>query len=102
MAKYKEPMGVKKTAKKAKKAKEDIISSTKKPSTSTRALMVKNTRGAKSPEITKGGFISETATRAMQARREGERTRTASRAAGIAARQKKVAQARRQKKSLGN
>ena len=38
----------------------------------------------------------------MSKARQGERTRTASRAKGIAKRQTKVAKARRAKKALGN
>ena len=109
MAKYKgtKPMGVKKTAKAAKEKAADIRSSGT-PRESTKRLVRQNTQGGK---LSLGDRMfgvygqskaEKKASDIMQSRREGERSRTASRAKGIAARQKKVAQARRQKKALGN
>lgn len=103
----KKPMGVKETAKKARIAKEDLARY-KEPHYSTRELVRKNTRGLRLDEKILGvprGTLNKTeekAAKVMQARREGERTRTASRAKGIAKRQAKVAKARRAKKALGN
>ena len=105
----KKPMGVKETAKKTRIAKEDLARF-KEPHYSTRELVRKNTRGGKLALDEKvlgvpRGTLSKTeekAARVMQARREGERTRTASRAKGIAKRQAKVTKARRAKKALGN
>ena len=102
-------MGVKKAAKEAKIAKENLALY-KEPHYSTRKLVRKNTRGGKLSLEEKvlgvfRGTLSKTeekAAKVMQARREGERTRTASRAKGIAKRQTKVAKARRAKKALGN
>lgn len=102
-------MGVKEAAKKAQKAKEDLAYY-KEPHYSTRQLVRKNTRGGKLSLTDKvvgvsRGTLSKTeekAAKVMQARREGDRTRSASRAKGIAARQTKVAKARRAKKALGN
>jgi hypothetical protein len=102
-----EPMGVKKAAKTAQKKKEELARF-KEPHYSTRELAVKNTRKLKLDEKVFGvsrGSLNKTQQKAanvMQARREAERTRTASRAKGVAARQTKAAQVRRQKRSLGN
>ena len=110
----KEPMGVKKAAKEAKEKAADVRSRStdfnykKVPRKSTKRLVRQNTRGGKLSLDEKmfGVYgLSKTEKKAsdiMQSRREGERTRTASRAKGIAARQAKVAKARRAKKALGN
>jgi hypothetical protein len=112
MAKNK-PMGVKKTAKAAKEKAMDVRSKDldfdykKVPSQQTKRLVRQNVKG----KVSLGDRILGIATQSktekkastiMQNRRENERNRTAARAKGIAARQKKVAQARRRAKSLGN
>lgn len=102
-------MGVKEAARKTKWAKEELARF-EEPHYSTRELVRKNTRGGKLSIDEKvfgvpRGTLNKTeekAAKVMQARREGERTRTASRAKGIAKRQAKVAKARRAKKALGN
>ena len=102
-----EPMGVKKAAKTAQKKKEELARF-KEPHYSTRELAVKNTRKLKLDEKVFGvsrGSLNKTQQKAanvMQARREAERTRTASRAKGIAARETAKAKTRRQIKALGN
>jgi len=106
----KKPMGVKEAAKKTRIAKEDLARFRPEPRYSTIELVRKNTRGGKLSLEEKllgvdKNFLSKTekkAAKVMQARREGERTRTASRAKGIAKRQTKVVKARRAKKALGN
>lgn len=106
MAKYKAPMGVKKTAKKAEQAKKDVQNKGV-PRESTKRIVRQNTRGSVSLGDKMFGVYGQTATerkaeKVVQARREGERTRTASRAKGIAARQSAKAKAKRQARSLGN
>jgi hypothetical protein len=107
MAKYKEPMGVKKAAKEAKKKASDIRSSGT-PRESTKRLVRQNIQGGKLSFGDKMFGVygqsktEKKASNIVQSRREGERSRTASRAKGIASRQKKIAQTRRKKKALGN
>jgi hypothetical protein len=107
MAKYKEPMGVQKAAKTAKEKSENLRRGVA-PKESTKRIVRRNTQGGK---LSLGDRMfgvhgqSEAEKKAsdiVQTRRESESSRTASRAKGIAARQKKVAKARRQKKALGN
>jgi hypothetical protein len=106
MAKNK-PMGVKKAAKTAKEKAGELRGGAT-PKESTKRLVRQNTQGGKLSLGDKMFGVygqSKTEKKAsaiMQTRREGERSRTATRAAGIAARQKKAAQARRRAKSLGN
>ena len=108
MPKYKKPMGVKKTAAKAEKMKKDITkSSSGSPRESTKRIVRQNSRG----KVTAGekflGVYGQTSTekkaeKIVQTRREADRGKTATRAKGIAARQAKVAKARRAKKAVGN
>jgi hypothetical protein len=102
-------MGVKEASKKATKNKNYLTNfAVDEPHYSTRELAVKNSRKLRVDEkifgVSRGTLTKtqEKAAKIMQDRREGERTRTASRAKGIAKRQAKVAKARRAKKALGN
>ena len=96
-------------AKKAVKAKESLAHF-KEPHWTTREYVRRNTRGGKLSldekvfGIPRGTLnkTEEKAAKVMQARREGERTRTASRAKGIAKRQAKANKAARARRALGN
>ncbi len=109
MAKKNVPMSPKDAAKKAKMAKEDLARF-KEPRASTRQLVRKNTRGGKLTLDEKifgvsrgmGNKTEAKAAKVMQARREGDLTRSASRTKGIAAREAAKTKAKRQSRSLGN